>query len=316
MAALRLTLALGEYDRTQALLDGRVKAEGVDLELVPMSDAFARHDRMIREEAFDVCELSMSSYLMARQQGQALLAIPVFPYRMFRHGYILVNRQSGIDQPADLKGKRIGIEMYQVTTALWVRGHLLHEYGVRPEDLTWYTERPELVGFEAPPGVTINRVPPGSLERMLEQGDLDALILIEEVPQALLRSPNVRRLFENYVEVERDFYRRTRIYPMMHALVAREPLLREHPWVAQSLLEAFETAKQFALERLRYPRTLTLAWASAYREQEIELFGWDPYPYGIEPNRPSLEALVTYSHEQGLTTHRWAVEALFAGTHG
>lgn len=307
----RLKLALGEYDRSRALLDGRVRVEGFDVDLIPMSDAFQRHDLMLRHQAFDVCELSMSSYLMARQQGQALHALPVFPYRMFRHGYILVNRHSGIDEPRDLVGKRVGTHMYQTTTALWVRGHLLHEYGVSPDQFAWFTEMPELIGFEPPPGVSITEIEKGTLERRLEVGDLDVLVLIEEVPQALLRSANVRRLFPNFVEVEREFYRRTRIYPMMHALVARESLWREHPSLGQSLRAAFEQAKQLALEELHYPRTSTLVWAGGYREQEIDVFGEDPYVFGVEVNRPSLEALVTYSHEQGLTRRRYTVEELF-----
>lgn len=307
----RIKLALGEYDRSRALLDGRVRVEGFDVELIPMSDAFKRHDLMLRHQAFDVCELSMSSYLMARQGGQALHALPVFPYRMFRHGYILVNRHSGIDEPRDLIGKRVGTHMYQTTTALWVRGHLFHEYGVAPDQFAWFTEMPELIGFEPPPGVSITEVPRGSLEARLESGELDALILIEEVPQSLLQAPSVRRLFPNFVEVERDFYQRTRIYPMMHALVAREALLREHPSLAQSLRTAFEQAKQLALEELRYPRISTLVWAGGYREQEIEIFGEDPYAFGVGANRPTLEALVTYSHEQGLTGRPFTVDELF-----
>lgn len=308
---LHLTLACGEYDRTRALLDGQVTAAGIDLDLQPMSDAFTRHQRMIEDEAFDVCELSMSSYLMARQRGQAFLALPIFPYRMFRHGYVLINTDSGIDAPADLIGKRIGIAMYQVTTALWVRGHLLHEYGVAPEEMLWCTDRPELVGFQPPAGLRITQVEFGSLEGMLLRGELDALILIEEVPGELLEAPNVRRLFPNYVQVEREFYLRTGIYPVMHALVVKEPILREHPWVAQSLGEAFEQAKLAALEQLRYPRISTLVWAGGYRERELEVFGYDPYPFGLEANRPTLEALVTYSHEQGLTERKLAVEELF-----
>lgn len=310
-APLRLTLACGEYDRTQALLDGRVRPSGIDLQIILMSNAFERHDRMIREEAFDVCELSMSSYLMARERGQAFMAVPVFPYRMFRHGYILINRESGIDRPSDLAGKRIGTHMYQTTTALWVRGHMAHEWGVTPDQVTWYTEMPELVGFEPPRGVTINQVPLDDIEPMLLRGDLDALVLIEEVPQHLLDAPQVRRLFPDYAASERSFYQRTRIYPMMHALVAKSVILEQHPWVARSLRQAFEEAKQYALEQLRYPRISTLVWAGAARESEIDVFGWDPYVFGIEPNRPSLEALVAYSYEQGLTQRPFAVEELF-----
>lgn len=316
MANLRLTLALGEYDRTRALLDGRVQAEGLDLHLVPMSDAFTRHDLMLRQAAFDVCELSLSSYLMARQRGQALSAIPVFPYRMFRHGYVVINTRAGIERPHDLVGKRVATSMYQTTTALWVRGHLQHEYGVRPEDVQWVTERPELVGFEAPSGVAITEVgmggrPEEKVQALLAAGEVDAAVLIEEVPSALLRRPEVRRLFPNYPEVEREFFQRTRIYPVMHALVARASILREHPWVADSLRTAFEAAKQAALAQLRFPRTTTLVWHGAYREREVEVLGEDPYPFGVEANRPTLDALVAYSHEQGLTRRRFRVEELF-----
>jgi 4,5-dihydroxyphthalate decarboxylase len=318
MASLRLSLALGEYDRTRALLDGQVRAEGLELQLVPMNDAFKRHDMMIREGAFDVCELSMSSYLMARQRGQALHAIPVFPYRMFRHSYIVVNTRSGIERPQDLAGKRVATSMYQTTTALWVRGHLQHEYGVQPHDIHWLTEMPELVGFQAGSGVQITQVGMGSrpeerVEQLIADGQVDAAVLIEEVPQHLLHLPHVLRLFPNYVEVEREFYQRTRIYPVMHALVAKGPLLREHPWIAESLRNAFEASKQVALEQLRFPRTTTFAWHAAYREQEIEVFGPDPYPFGVEANRPTLEALATYSHEQGLTQQHFPVEELFVG---
>ncbi len=313
MSQLRVTLACGEYDRTLGLIDGTVRAEGLDLQVIPMSDAFERHDRMLRQEAFDICELSMSSYLMARQRGQRFTAIPVFPYRMFRHGYVLINRRSGIREPADLRGKRIGIAMYQVTTALWVRGHLAHEYGVTPDQLRWFTDRPEVVGFTPPPGVVIETIPAGAtLEGMLVSGDLDALILIEEVPEDLLKAPDVARLFPRYWEVEQDFYRRTRIYPIMHTVVIKDALLERHPWIAESVRKAFQQAKERALENLRYPRTSTLVWAGAYREAECELFGPDPYPYTLEDNMPTLEALVSYSYEQGLTTRRFSVEELFA----
>jgi 4,5-dihydroxyphthalate decarboxylase len=308
---LSLSLACGEYDRTQALLDGRVRPDGIDLRLVPMSNAFERHQRMLRDQAFDVCELSMSSYLMARQRGQDLQAIAVFPYRMFRHSYILVNRDAGITRPQDLAGKRVGTPMYQTTTALWVRGHMAHEWGVTPDQVTWFTEMPELVGFEAPPGVIIEQVGSGELEPMLAAGALDALVLIEEIPSELLAAPRVCRLFPDYVAVEREFYSRTGIYPMMHALVANAALLRDQPWVAASLRAAFEQAKQIALDQLRYPRTVTLAWAAAYREGEIQVFGHDPYVFGVEANRAALEALATYSHEQGLTRRRFDVDELF-----
>jgi 4,5-dihydroxyphthalate decarboxylase len=170
---------------------------------------------------------------------------------------------------------------------------------------------PELVGFQAPPGVVIHQVGSGELEPMLVSGDLEALVLIEEVPSDLLAAPQVARLFPDYVAVEREFFLRTGIFPMMHALVTDEQLLRDTPWVAGSLRAAFEEAKQVALEQLRYPRTSTLVWAGAYREAEVDVFGTDPYVFGVEANRAALEALVIYSHEQGLTSHRFDVADLF-----
>jgi 4,5-dihydroxyphthalate decarboxylase len=251
-----------------------------------MSNAFERHARMLRDHAFDVCELSMSSYLMARQRGQALLAIPVFPYRMFRHGYILVNRDAGIARPQDLAGKRVGTPMYQTTTALWVRGHMAHEWGITPDQVAWFTEMPELVGFQPPPGVVIKQVGSGELEPMLIAHALDALVLIEEIPTDLLAVPRVARLFPDYASVEREFYTRTGIYPMMHALVADAALLREHAWIAGSLRAAFEQAKQMALDQLRYPRTLTLAWAGAYRKPRWRCSGRTPTSSACRPTVP------------------------------
>lgn len=310
MARITLTVALGDYDRTRRLIDGTVKPEGVDLCPLVMNDAFDRHDRMIRFEEFDVCELSMSSFLMARDRGRALTAIPVFPYRMFRHQFVLCHRDAGIRSPQDLKGKRIGINMYQVTTALWVRGFLQHEYGVSPRDLHWFTDRAELV--PVPPEISVTVAHGRSLEQMLLEGDLDALILIESMPDALLQAPQVHRLFPDYPAVEADYYRKTGIYPIMHALVCRDEILARHPWVARNLYDAFVAAKQMAYDYNQYPRVHSLAWAEAYRKQEEAVFGPDPYAYGIQGARPTLEALVQYSHEQGLTSRRFTVEELFA----
>jgi 4,5-dihydroxyphthalate decarboxylase len=314
MASLRLSLACGEYDRTSALIDGRVAPAGIELGVVPLSDAFDRHDRMLRHEEFDVCELSLSSFLSARSRGRALVAIPVFPYRMFRQQFVLVNRGAGITRPEDLRGRRVGVAMYQVTTALWVRGFLQHDFGIGPGDVAWVTDREELVAV-APPGVSLQVCDPErTLEDMLLAGDLDALVLIETVPGDLLASPRVARLFPDYAAVERDYFRRTGIFPAMHAVVIRESILRRDPWVAMSLFHAFEASRALAEERNRYPRVVGLAWAARYFEDERVLFGGDPYAGGLRANRAMVDALCLYAWEQGLTPRRLAPEDLFAAT--
>ncbi|TAN20223.1 MAG: hypothetical protein EPN30_10685 [Actinomycetota bacterium] len=312
MGNCHITLALGEYDRTIALLSGQVTPLGVDLTLLPMSDAWDRHQRMIRNEEFDVAELSLSSYLMARERGQGLIALPIFPYRMFRHQFMLVRKNAGISSPTDLKGKRVGTPMYQTTTMLWVRGMLQHEYGVRPEDIEWVTEREELVAF-VPNGVSIT-VESQPVEELFAQGKLDAIIVIEEVEERWLNDPEVTRLFPNFPEVESDYYRRTGIYPIMHIVAAKSELVSQFPWLPRSLYDAFAQSLAYSDQMEHFPRVVNLAWANAYFEAERKIFGGNPYAYGIKRNRISLEAAVAYSFEQGLTGHKFSVDEIFAPT--
>lgn len=311
MANLPLTLACGEYDRTEALIAGSVQPAGIDLTVVPLSDAWLRHERMIRHAAYDVAELSMSSYLMAKERQQKLIAIPVFPYRMFRHQFILIRRGRGIERPQDLAGKRVGTSMYQTTTMLWVRGLLQHEYGVAPASIQWVTDREELVPLRLPEVTIEVLTPPQTVESRFAQGDLDALVLIEEIPESLWEDPLTARLFPNFPAVEQDYWRRTGIFPMMHAVVMAEALAQRHPWAAMNLYDAFAASLSVSEARERHPRVVNLAWASAYFESERQLFGGHPYTYGIARNRASLDALVQYSYEQGLTRRRFSLEELF-----
>ncbi len=312
MGNCRITLALGEYDRTIALLSGQAAPVGVDLTILPMSDAWDRHQRMIRNEEFDVAELSLSSYLMARERGQGLIALPIFPYRMFRHQFILVRKNAGISSPTDLKGKRVGTPMYQTTTMLWVRGMLQHEYGVRPEDIEWVTEREELVHFVTN-GVSI-KVESEPVEELFAQGKLDAIVVIEEVEERWLNDPGVARLFPNFPEVEADYYRTTGIYPIMHIVAAKTELVSQYPWLPRSIYDAFAQSLAYSDQMERFPRVVNLAWANFYFEAERRIFGGCPYVYGISKNRNSLEAAVAYSFEQGLTGHQFKVEEIFAQT--
>lgn len=312
VATVPFVMACGEYDRTQALLDGRVRIQGADPVVLGISDAFERHQRMLLHREFDVAELSMSSYLIARDRGDGLVAIPVFPYRMFRHQFILVRSDRGIARPQDLVGRRVGTAMYQTTTMLWVRGMLQDVYGVHPSSIHWYTDREELLTI-APPGVSITQAPAGArVEDLFRHGEIDALVLIEEVPPDLLHREGVARLFPDFPAVEAEYFRSTSIFPMMHTVVLQESLYRENRWLARSIYDAFSASLEDSLVRERYPRVLNLAWAASYFEQERTVFGGNPYIYGIEANRRSLDALTRYSYEQGLTSRLMSLEELFA----
>lgn len=311
MPNLRLSLACGDYDRTRALIDGRVQAAGIDLTVIPLSNAWARHQRMVRHEEFDACELSLSSLLMARDRGQGFAAIPVFPYRMFRHSYLWCSRAAGIRAPADLAGKRVGVGMYQITTALWLRGHLQHDYGIAPDRMRWVAEMEELVPFEPPPGLEIQVAPAGSdLEAMLLDGALDAYVGVEGIPSGYSGDPRVFRLFGR--DEEQAYFRRTGIFPIMHLVAFRAGVLDAHSWAAVSLLEAFRRAKALGREYSRFPRVSSLAWATSYQEEEAALLGPDPYPYSVAENRAALETAITYSVEQALIGRAPRVEELFA----
>jgi 4,5-dihydroxyphthalate decarboxylase len=321
MAKIRLTLSCWEYDRTRALQEGKVHVEGVDLTYLPLhvEETFWR---MLRYQEFDAAECSMSSYLMARERGYPrLIAIPVFPSRFFRHSFIFVNTESGIEAPKDLVGKRVGVPEYQITAAVWVRGILQHEYGVAPEKMKWFTGGAEDPGREEklrpdlPKDIDIRWIgPTRTLSSMLEQGELDALICAHIPSPFVRRSPKVKRLFANFREVEKDYYRRTKIFPIMHTIVLREEVYETHPWVAQSLCKAFAESKRLCEETLYKYSALKymLAWSFADIEEERELFGDQFWPYGLDANRHVLNTLTQYSLEQGLTRKTVELTSLFA----
>jgi 4,5-dihydroxyphthalate decarboxylase len=279
---------------------------------------------MLRHHEFDVAELSLSSYLLGRARGDLpFIALPVFPMRMFRHSSIYLSTASGVERPQDLRGRRVGVPEYQVTVALWARAALQHEYGVPPASVHWLTggeEQPgreEKLALELPAGIRVERIPADqTLNGMLERGELDALIA-PRAPSSFSRGSSAfRRLFPNYRQVEQDYYRRTGIFPIMHLVVVREELVRQHPWIAYNLYDAFRRARDAALPLLYetgFPRYM-LPWMASYAEEERALLGPDPWPYGVEPNRVTLEAATQYSHEQGLSARKLAVEELFAPT--
>jgi 4,5-dihydroxyphthalate decarboxylase len=322
MGRIKLTIACWDYDRTRALQEGTVQVEGVDLTYLPLrvEETFWR---MLRYGEFDAAELSMGSYLMAREKGfPKLIAIPVFPSRAFRHSCIYINTGSGIKEPKDMAGKRVGVPEYQITMAIWARGILQHEYGVKPEQMKWFTggeEHPgrvDKVKHDLPNTIDIRPIAADqTLSSMLERGDIDAMISAHMPSPFVRRSPKVARLIPDFPKVEKDYYRRTKIFPIMHTVALREEFYEKHPWVAQSLYKALAESKRMCQESMYEFSALKymLAWSIAEMEEERELFGaGELWPYGLEANRNVLETLVQYAHEQGLIKTRLELKSLFA----
>lgn len=310
-----LTFAGGVYDRTQALIDGTVKAEGIELNwfTLPYDELWRR---MLNHYEFDASELSFSSYLIARTLGKPLIAIPVFPARAFRHSYIFTNTKSGIKEPADLAGKRVGLTEFQQTATVWVRGILQHEYRVVLEDIEWFTRAGQSwMEFQMSRRYKVQQIPPGKmLDEMLINGELDALILPRLLPSLVKAASTVRRLFENHKDVEKAYYKKTGIFPIMHTVVIREELWKDSPWIAVSLFKAFQKAKEAAYQILNdsSPYKISMVWFREPLREQTEVFGEDPWPYGISKNRVAVETLMSYLYEQGLATRKLTFEEMFA----
>jgi len=320
MPNLKLSVGCGPYDRTEALRSGSVQPEGIDLTYVPVQSPPEVFARMIKNHAFDFSEMSTSMYLTLRAKGEfPFIALPLFPSKVFRHGYIFINTKSGIRTAKDLAGKRVGVPEYRQTAAIWIRGILQHEYGVDMESIHWFEgganapREPDVLDLRPDRDIDIEFIGPDrTLNGMLETGEIDAMIGARR-PFSLDTSPHVARLFPDYREVEKAYYRKTGIFPIMHTLVVNEELYREHPWVAESMYKAFEQAKQWCLEQMRFSGTIryTLPWLFADIDEMAEVFGPDPWAYGLEANRPTLEALVQYLHEQRFLAEKVALEDMF-----
>jgi 4,5-dihydroxyphthalate decarboxylase len=320
MEKMFLTVACGDYDRTRALRDGSVEVEGVELNYVALQ-AEEIFWRMTNYQEFDASELSLSNYLTMVDRGNCpFVAIPVFPSRFFRHSCVFINVDSGIRKPADLAGKKVGAPEYSITAAAWIRGFLKDDYGVAAQDMQWFIGgqeepgRKERIALKLPPEIRLSTLPPDkTLNAMLENREIDALISAR-VPSCFVKgSPKVRRLFPDYKEVEIDYYRRTKIFPIMHVLVIRRAVFDRHPWVARSLYKAFCQAKERAVQHMHLSNTLThtLPWLFAEMDLLKGLFGRDWWPYGIEPNRHTLESLIRYMREQHLVEKPLDVDSLF-----
>jgi 4,5-dihydroxyphthalate decarboxylase len=321
MSKLRLTLACWDYDRTRALADGSVHAEGIDLNVLNLhvEETFFR---MLRNREFDAAEMSLSSYCVSLgRDDPAFIAIPVFPSRFFRHSCIFVSAKSGIREPRELAGKRVGTPEYQMTAPVWIRGILQDEYGVdaaSPEYCTGGEEEPgrdEKIRLDLAGKFRVKPIGPDkTLAQMLADGEIDALHTARMPSTFTSRPGTVRRLFDDYVEVEKAYYRKTRIFPIMHTVVLRRDVYEANRWIAQSLAKAFARAQRIVYENLYNTAALTtmLPWQVAQVEETRRELGDDWWAYGFSPNRHVLDTFLRYHHEQGLSKRRLRPEELFA----
>ena len=319
MSKLQLSVAMGDYDRTRALLDGRVQIDGVDpvyMTLYPEEMFF----RAMRGREFDICELSFSSYTVKTAQGDCpYVAVPVFLSRAFRHTSIYV-RKDRVRRPEDLKGRRVGLPEYQLSANVWARALLHDDFGVAPEDVTWVRGgietpgRPEKIALKLPPGVRLENAPEGStITELLDRGDIDGFMAPRPPgPQALANS-NVGWLFDDPTAVAKDYYRRTGIFPIMHVVGVRKTLAEHHPWLPGAVLKAFTQAKAAALEALSDTSAtkVTLPFVEEQLKAARETLGEDFWSYGVARNRATLETFLRHHHAQGLSARRLSVEEIF-----
>lgn len=320
MALLELSLAVGNYDRTRAIFDGRAPIEGCRVTAVALEPEEAFH-RAFKFQEFDVTEISLSSHIAATARGSAhYVGIPAFVSRLFRHSGIYIRTDRGIKHPQDLRGRVIGVPEYQMTANVWIRGMLEEEYGVTPREIQWRRGgleepgREERTPLALPPEIDLKQIPAGrTLSEMLASGELDG-IMGARAPSCFVGGvPNVGRLFPDYPAVEEAYFRKTRIFPIMHAVGIRRSLVERHPWLAVSVFKAFLRAKELCRRELGEIGHLaaTLPWSVAEFERVRDVMGEDYWSYGVPENRHVLETLARYHHAQGLSPRVLPLEEMF-----
>lgn len=319
MSKVQLSIAMGDYDRTRALFDGRVQIDGVDpvyMLLSPEEMFF----RAMRSQDFDVTELSLSSYLVKHSKGECpYVAIPVFLSRAFRHTSIYV-RKDRIKRPEDLKGKRVGLPEYQLTANVWARSILQDDYGVRPEDITWVRGgietpgRPEKIKLELPANVHVEPAPDGTtISELLDRGEIDGFIGPRPPSRQALKNPDIGWLFDDPTAVAKDYYRRTGVFPIMHVVGIRKELAERHAWLPGALLKAFTRSKAAALELLADTSAtkVTLPFVEEQLKAARQTMGEDYWSYGVAAARKTLETFVRHHHSQGLSARLVSVDEIF-----
>jgi 4,5-dihydroxyphthalate decarboxylase len=325
MPKLQLSFACGLYDRMQPLYTGEVKPDGIDLNFIAIDQPRPIFDRMSGGQEFDASEYSSSEFVQRFTRNECpFVAIPVFPSIAFRMGFIAINKKSGIKTPKDLEGKRVGIPLYTMTAAIFINGILQHEFGVDLSKVHWVQGAMNEVGAHGTPTVLPllkkilieNNTSGKTLGGLLAEGKIDAT-LGTSLPNEILTNPDVVRLFPNYVEVDKDIYKRKKIYPIMHLVAIRKDIYEKYPFVATSLYDAFVKSKKIALEKMFNLRAVRYMTPFLMREIDDihEVFNGDPWPYGVEPNRQTIEALITYQQDQGLTAAPVKVDELFVPTY-
>jgi 4,5-dihydroxyphthalate decarboxylase len=319
MANLKLSMALSHYDRHIPFFDGSVQAERVDLTVLevgqssPLKHGQDRHERMLQKGEFDICELSLSSYLMAKSRGMPFTAIPVFPRRLFSLSQMWVNVDAGIDSPQDLIGRKVGLSTFQTTLSVLAKGDLQSEYNVPWRKITWIVSKEEAVPFKPEEGVSIQLAPSGKkMGDMLEQGEISALMVPHPPPQALGGSPKIRRLFADPKREEIKYFQKNGYYPIMHVVAFKDEVLAKNSWVAESVMAAFDKAKEACVRYYDDPNWSRFVWGRHLFEEERKAFGEDPWRHGAKKNRANLERFIGYSFDQGLIEKKLEVEELFA----
>jgi 4,5-dihydroxyphthalate decarboxylase len=316
MSLLNLSIAIGDYDRNRPLLDGAVKIDGVDpvfMKLVPEEIFF----RAFRSTDFDICELSLSSFTLKTALGQCpYVGVPAFVSRCFRHTSIFV-RTDRISKPQDLKGRKVGVPEYQLTANVWARAILQDDFGVKPSDIHWirggieHAARPEKIAIKLPADVRLDDAQEGmTISELLLRGEIDGFIAPRD---PAVKAANIGWLFADPMAAGKDYFKRTGIFPIMHLIGVRRTLAEKHPWLPAAVLKGFEQSKKLALEHLSdvSATKVTMPFVEEQLKATRELMGEDFWPYGVEPNRKTLEAFLRHHHGQGISPRLVAVEELF-----
>lgn len=327
MPSLKLKLACWDYDRTRALFDGRVRPKNIDLEMWSTANVGEIMQRMVQQRQFDVSELGITYYLRSLELlGAPFIAIPVFPNRFFRHSAIFINADKGIRSPGDLAGRRVGeLQRYGHDAGIWAKGVLSDDFAVSARSMEHYVggiERTmpgaDWAPLDPPADVTIRQLAPDQgLDAMLERGDIDALFTAHIPPSARKNPARVRRLFPDFEAVERDYFRRTAIFPIMHTVVIRRDVYEQNRWIARELMQAFDDAKALAMQAYNaadifFNAPTMIPWFVSLREKNRALMGENFWPYGVEANRKTLEACLRYHQEQSILKRSYTIEELFA----
>lgn len=319
MTRLALSIATNDYDHFRDFRLGDVKAEGIDHNWF----VFSHHEcfaRFTANREFDLSELSFAKFsTQVTREDSDIIGLPVICSRLFRFGSFYINRNSGIKKVEDLKGKKIGSPEWAHSAAVYMRGWMHNEMGVKLTDVHWYQAganapgREEKVELNLPEGVKLTRVKDKSLSELLAAGEIDCAIIARPPTCFLEGHPDVVRLYPDYLEMEKDYYQRTRVWPIMHIIAMKKAILDEHPWAARNLLNAFQESKRRSLERLLDPAISRYAvpWLPTYARQMQEIFGDDLFPYGIEENRPTWEQMALYTHQQGIAHRQFTPEEIF-----